>query len=65
MFQVPAGNVRSCQSITIRDDNIVETTESFQLILDPPSTPINARLGDRPDAEVAIIDDDSEFLESE
>ena len=63
-FQVPAGNVRACQNVTVVDDSTVEPAESFQVILDPPSSPLDIKLGNRPDAEVVIIDDDSELFES-
>ncbi len=60
-FNVAASSTRACVNVTILDDNIVESTEGFRLILDPPRSPLNLRLGRRPEVEVDIIDDDSEL----
>ncbi len=62
MFNITAGSTRDCDEIDIVDDSTVESTEKFRIVLDPPVTPIDAKLGDRPAAEVTIIDDDSKYI---
>lgn len=61
MFNISAGNTKACEEVDILDDSTVENTEMFRIVLDPPVTPVNARLGDRAAAEVTVIDDDSKY----
>lgn len=61
VFNVSAGAVRACSAIDILNDKIVEDTEKFQVILDPPVSPLNLMLGERSEAEVSITDDDSKL----
>ena len=60
-----AGQTRAEFNITIIDDNLVETAESFQLLLSIPDELISkgVQVGPNAEATVAIMDNDGELVE--
>ena len=59
----PAGETRADFNVTILDDNVVENTESFQLLLSIPNnlTSKGVQVGPNSAATVTIMDNDGEL----
>ena len=59
----PAGETRADFNVTIIDDNVIENTESFQLLLSIPNnlTSKGVQVGPNAEATVTIMDNDGEL----
>ena len=58
----PAGLTEAIFNISLIDDDILEVTETFILIINPSSLPNNVTIGELGEAAVTILDNDGEFL---
>jgi len=56
----PAGTTQSALNVTIINDNVLEETETFEVIITSSPRNSNVTSGDLGSAEVIIWDDDGE-----
>ena len=56
----PAGMTEAVFNIFLIDDDILEETETFSLIINSSSLPRNVTIGEPGEASVTILDDDGE-----
>jgi len=57
---VPAGATEFIFNIVLNNDNILEETETFNVIINSSSLPSNVTIGELGDAAVSIWDNDGE-----
>ena len=60
-IRIPAGSTVVPFDIPIADDNILEGTENFDIIIVPGSLPDDVSVGNPGRATVNIIDDDRKY----
>ena len=52
-------------NISVNDNNILEETETFKIIINSSSLPNNVTIGGLDEAAVTILDNDGEFYPTE
>ena len=60
-----AGMTEAEFNISVNDDNILEETETFKIIINSSSLPNNVTIGGLDEAAVTILDNDGEFYPTE
>ena len=60
-----AGMTEAVFNISMNDDDILEETETFNIIINSSSLPNNVTIGGLDEAVVTILDNDGEFYQTE
>ncbi len=60
MFMFGPNELRACSRVPIVDNNVMEPTEQFRIVINPPTDPNGPSPGPRSTSTVTIEDDDSE-----
>jgi len=62
MVTFPAGDTEVSFSVTIIDDRILESNETFQLSINSEKLPDNVTINDPSSITITIVDDDCKLL---
>ena len=60
-----AGMTEAVFNISVNDNNILEETETFNIVINPSSLPNNVTIGELDEAVITILDNDGEFYQTE
>ena len=60
-----AGMTEAVFNISVNDNDILEETETFNIIINSSSLPNNVTIGGLDEAAVTILDNDGEFYQTE